>query len=134
MFSGQQPSAVAPTSIYYVNNSDTAYMYTTIVALNIENDQEQGVSTTVLMGNAGTIYVSQNNIYLTDQVNTYQPVETPSATPVQGGTTIMPMPIYPVQIYWQGTAIYRIQISGSITYPCRTRKRYRNRYEPVLDG
>ncbi len=112
VFSGQQPSAVAPTSIYYVNNSDTAYMYTTIVALNIENDQEQGVSTTVLMGNAGTMYVSQSNIYLTDQVTTYQPVETPSAAPSQTGTTIMPMPVIPVQLYWQGTAIYRIQISG----------------------
>ena len=113
VFSGQQPSAVAPTSIYYVNNSDTAYMYTTIVALNIENDQEQGVSTTVLMGNAGTMYVSQSNIYLTDQVSTYQPVETPSSAPSQTGTTIMPMPVIPVQLNWQGTAIYRIQISGS---------------------
>ncbi len=112
VFSGQQPSAVSPTSIYYVNNSDASYMYTTIVALNIENSQEQGVSTTVLMGNAGTIYVSQSNIYLTDQVTTYQPVKTPLATPSQTGTTIMPMPIIPVQLYWQGTAIYRIQISG----------------------
>ncbi len=112
VFSGQQPSAVTPTSIYYVNNSDTAYQYTTIVALNIENSQEQGVSTTVLMGNAGTIYVSQNNIYLTDQVTTIQPLQTPSGAPSQTGTTIMPMPIYPVQQYWQGTDIYRIQISG----------------------
>ena len=110
VFSGQQPSAVAPTSIYYVNNSDSAYMYTTIVALNIENSQEQGVSTTVLMGNTGTIYVSQNNIYLTDQVNTYQPVTI--SAPSQTGTTIMPMPIIPTQLSWQGTAIYRIQISG----------------------
>ena len=70
VFSGQQPSTVAPTSIYYVNNSDTAYMYTTIVALNIENSQEQGVSTTILMGNAGSIYVSPSNIYLTDQIAT----------------------------------------------------------------
>jgi uncharacterized secreted protein with C-terminal beta-propeller domain len=111
VFSGAQPSAVAATSIYYVNNSDSAYIYTTIVALNIENSQEQGVSTTVLMGNTGTIYVSQNNIYLTDQVNTYQPT-TISNTPSQTGTTIMPMPIIPTQLSWQGTAIYRIAISG----------------------
>ncbi len=111
VFSGAQPSAVAPTSIYYVNNSDSAYMYTTIVALDIANDLEQGVSTTVLMGNAGTIYVSQSNIYLTDQVNTYQPV-TISGAPSQTGTTIVPMPITPVQLNWQGTAIYRIAISG----------------------
>ena len=113
VFSGQQPSAVAPTSIYYVNNSDTAYMYTTIVALNIENNQEQGVSTTVLMGNAGTIYVSQNNIYLTDQVNTFQPLATSQGAPSQAGTTGTPMQIFPpVRLYSPGTAIYRIQISG----------------------
>ena len=42
-------------------------MYTTIMAVNIENSQEQAVSTTILMGNAGSIYVSQSNIYLTDE-------------------------------------------------------------------
>ena len=110
VFSGQQPSAVAPTSIYYVNNSDTAYTYTTIAALNIENDQEQGVSTTILMGNAGSIYVSQSNIYLTDEVTTYQ---SSMSSPPQTGTNIIPMPIAPVQLYSQGTDIYRIAISGS---------------------
>ena len=37
VFSGQGASTVAPTNIYYVNTSDSAYMYTTIAALNIEN-------------------------------------------------------------------------------------------------
>ena len=41
VFSGQQALHVAPTSIYYFNTSDPAYMYTTIVALNIENATEQ---------------------------------------------------------------------------------------------
>jgi uncharacterized secreted protein with C-terminal beta-propeller domain len=109
VFSGQQASTVAPTSIYYVNNSDSAYMYTTIMALNIENSQEQAVSTTILMGNAGSIYVSPSNIYLTDEVSTYQSTST---TATQTGTTIMPMPITPVQLYSQGTEIYRIAISG----------------------
>jgi len=109
VFSGQQASTVAPTNIYYVNTSDSAYMYTTIMALNIENSQEQAVSTTILMGNAGSIYVSPSNIYLTDEVSTYQSTST-AAT--QTGTTIMPMPIMPVQLYSQGTEIYRIAISG----------------------
>ena len=61
------------------------------------------------MGNAGSIYVSQSNIYLTDEVTTYQSTST---TPTQTGTTIMPMPIIPVQLYSQGTTIYRIAISG----------------------
>ncbi len=109
VFSGQQPSTVAPTNIYYVNSSDSAYMYTTIMALNIENSQEQAVSTTILMGNAGSIYVSPSNIYLTDEVTTYQGTST---TATQTGTAIVPEPFMPVQIYSQGTEIYRIAISG----------------------
>ena len=109
VFSGQQASTVAPTNIYYVNTSDSAYMYTTIVALNIENAQEQAANTTILMGNARTIYVSQSNIYLTDEVTTYQTIST---TATQTGITIMPMPIIPVQLYSQATEIYRIEISG----------------------
>ena len=121
VFTGQQAYNIAPTSIYYVNTSDSAYMYTTIVALNIQNASEQATNTTILMGNAGTIYVSQSNIYLTDQVSTYQSTETPeppSTTPSQSGITIMPMPIIPaLQLIWQGTSIYRIQISGpSLTF------------------
>jgi inhibitor of cysteine peptidase len=110
VFSGQQASTIAPTNIYYVNTSDSGYMYTTIMALNIENSQEQAVSTTILMGNAGSIYVSPSNIYLTDEVSTYQST---SNTATQTGTIIMPMPIMPVQLYSQGTEIYRIAISGS---------------------
>jgi uncharacterized secreted protein with C-terminal beta-propeller domain len=110
VFSGQQASTVAPTNIYYFKTSDSAYMYTTIMALNIENSQEQAVSTTILMGNAGSLYVSPSNIYLTDEVSTYQ---TTSSTATQTGTTVMPMPIIPVQLYSQGTEIYRIAISGT---------------------
>ncbi len=109
VFSGQAASTVAATNIYYVNNSDSAYMYTTIMAVNIENAQEQAVSTTILMGSAGSIYVSQSNIYLTDEVSTYQSTST---TTNQQGTAIVPMPIMPVQLYSQGTEIYRIAISG----------------------
>jgi uncharacterized secreted protein with C-terminal beta-propeller domain len=109
VFNGQGAYTVAPTNIYYVNSSDSAYMYTTIAALNIENAQEQAVSTTVLMGNAGSIYVSQSNIYLTDEVTSYQSISNP---PSQTGTTIAPIPITPVQLYSQNTEIYRIAISG----------------------
>ena len=110
IFSGQQASTVAPTNISYVNSSDSAYMYTTIIALNIENSQEQATSTTILMGNAGSIYVSPTNIYLTDEVSTYQGTST---TATQTGTAIVPMPLMPVQLYSQGTEIYRIAVSGS---------------------
>jgi uncharacterized secreted protein with C-terminal beta-propeller domain len=111
VFSGQQAFTVPPTNIYYVNTSDSAYMYTTIVALNIQNALEQITNATVLMGNARTIYVSQSNIYLTDEVTTYQTAKSSSNAPSQTGITIMPMPIVPA-FYRQATFIYRIQISG----------------------
>jgi len=117
VFTGQQAYNLAPTSIYYINTSDEAYMYTTIVALNIQNDAEEPTNTTILTGNAGAIYVSQSNIYLTDQVSTYQTTNTPAtsspASPSQSGVTIAPLPIAAPILTWQGTSIYRIQISDS---------------------
>jgi uncharacterized secreted protein with C-terminal beta-propeller domain len=121
VFTGQQAYNIPATSIQYTNTSDSAYMYSTIVALNIQDASEEATTATILMGNAGTIYVSQNNIYLTDQLSTYQTTETPeppSTTPSQSVTAIAPMPIAPApQLVWQGTTIYRIQISGpSLTF------------------
>ena len=114
IFTGPQAYNIPPTSIYYFNTSDPAYMYTTIVALNIQDATEPTTNTTILMGNAGSIYVSQNNIYLTDQITTYQNTETqPSTTPSQSAPVIIPIPVVPQQLIWQGTSIYRIQISGS---------------------
>ncbi len=85
-------------------------MYTTIMALNIENSQEQAVSTTILMGNAGSIYVSQSNIYLTDEVSTYQ--TTPTHSDFKQAQLLCQCRSSPVQLYSQGTDIYRIAISG----------------------
>jgi uncharacterized secreted protein with C-terminal beta-propeller domain len=93
-------------------------MYTTVVALNIQNAAEKATNTTVLMGNARTIYVSQSNIYLTDEVTTYQITpQTSSTTPTQTGTIIVPMPMIPAGSYSTWTSIFRIQISGpSLTF------------------
>jgi uncharacterized secreted protein with C-terminal beta-propeller domain len=118
---GQQAYNVAPTSIYYYNTADAAYMYTTIVALNVQDASQEATNTTILMGNAGTIYVSQSNIYLTDQISTYQTTNTPEPSPIitpsQSGILILPMPVVPQQLIWLGTSIYRIQISGpSLTF------------------
>jgi uncharacterized secreted protein with C-terminal beta-propeller domain len=103
VFTGQQAYNIEPTSIQYFNTSDPAYMYTTIVALNVQDASQEATSTTILMGNAGSIYVSQSNIYLTDQIST--------GTFAQPDLAINPTPI--VQPFWQGTSIYRIQISNS---------------------
>ena len=51
--------------IYYWDYPDTNYVFTSIMALNVkEGDFENKV---YLTGGSGTIYVSENNIYLTNQ-------------------------------------------------------------------
>ena len=87
VFTGQQAFNIEPTSIQYFNTSDPAYMYTTIVALNVQDSSQEATSTTILMGNAGSIYVSQSNIYLTDQIST--------GTSAQPDLAISPTPIVP---------------------------------------
>jgi uncharacterized secreted protein with C-terminal beta-propeller domain len=50
--------------IYYSNTSDNYYAFTTVVALNMFNDEEPS-TLTVLMGGTSNMYVSLNNIYIT---------------------------------------------------------------------
>ena len=119
VFAGQQAESIVPTTIYYFNTSDSAYMYTTVVALNVQSAAEDTTNTTVLMGNAGSIYVSASNIYLTDQVSTYQTAsgtassQSGSASSGIAVAPIAPMPIIMPQLTWQGTDIYRVAIDGS---------------------
>ena len=130
VFSGPQVSNVPPTDIYYGGSPDTYYSYTTLVNLNIMDATQQPTNITIMMGGAGTIYVSPDNIYVTCPDVQYE-TTTPAATsaPIQtstgkdsSSTAIAPSietkvisPI--VRPIWQGTAIYRISISGaSLTF------------------
>ncbi len=117
IFSGGQVSSVDPTTIHYANTSDTYYSYTTIVSLDLLNDAAQTSNVTIMMGNTGTMYVSQSNIYITYPISEYQTIAQPTGTSnSNGGITIMPMPLM-IRPSWQGTAIYRIQVSGaSLTF------------------
>jgi uncharacterized secreted protein with C-terminal beta-propeller domain len=57
---------VPATEIYYFENlCDFAYQYTTIMAINTQNDEEEITSETFLMTPAQTLFVSSNNIYIT---------------------------------------------------------------------
>lgn len=56
---------VKATEIFYSNASDDYYLYTTIVALNIKNSEEEPTYKTIMMGGTGSIYVSLSNIYIT---------------------------------------------------------------------
>ena len=63
--SDNETEVIPPDDIYYYNFSDTSYSFTTIVALNIQNDAQAATHETILLGATSGIYVSQNNIYLT---------------------------------------------------------------------
>jgi inhibitor of cysteine peptidase len=126
VFSGVQVSNVPPTDIYYAGTPDTYYSYTTVVSLNIMDSAQKPTNLTIMMGNAGTIYVSQSNIYVTYpdvQYETITPTENPTPIPTSTGrenssTPIVVKPVFPIiRPVWQGTAIYRISVSGaSLTF------------------
>ena len=53
------------TEIYYSNVSDYFYTFTTIVAINVQNDEQEPAHEPFLLGATRAIYVSLNNIYIT---------------------------------------------------------------------
>jgi inhibitor of cysteine peptidase len=62
---GGNETEIPATDIYYSNVSDYYYMYTTIMAINTQNDDQEPTYETILLGASSTLYVSLNNIYLT---------------------------------------------------------------------
>jgi len=78
--SDNETEVISADGIYYYNFSDTSYSFTTIVALNIKNDAQAPTHETILLGGTSTIYVSQNNIYLTFPDYTWQEDETMKTT------------------------------------------------------
>jgi len=75
--------------IYYCDVYDHFYMFTSIIAINTQDDSEAPTVETILLGASSNLYVSRDNIYLT--------------FPVWGW------------VMWesQKTAIHRIQIDGN---------------------
>ncbi len=65
VYSGGNGTEIPATDIYYSNVSDYYYMYTTIIAINTQNDGQEPTYETILLGASSNLYVSQNNIYLT---------------------------------------------------------------------
>jgi inhibitor of cysteine peptidase len=62
---GGNETETPATDIYYSDVSDYYYMYTTIIAINTQNDAQEPTTETILLGASSTLYVSPNNIYLT---------------------------------------------------------------------
>jgi len=65
IYSGGAEKEIPATDIYYSDVSDYYYMYTTIIAINTQNDDQEPTYETILLGASSNLYVSQNNIYLT---------------------------------------------------------------------
>jgi inhibitor of cysteine peptidase len=78
--SNNETEVIPADDIYYYNFSDTSYSFTTIVALNIQNDAQEPTHETILLGGTSNIYVSQNSIYLTFTDYTWQENETTKTT------------------------------------------------------
>jgi uncharacterized secreted protein with C-terminal beta-propeller domain len=58
--------AIQATEIYYFENfRDSWYEFTTIMAINTQNDDQAVTSETFLIGSAQNIFVSSSNIYIT---------------------------------------------------------------------
>jgi inhibitor of cysteine peptidase len=93
IYSGGNETEIHATDIYYSDVADYYYMYTTIIAVNTQNDGQEPTHETILLGASSNLYVSLDNIYLT--------------FPVWGGD----------MGDFEKTSIHRIQISGNnITY------------------
>jgi len=56
---------IQPSEIRYINVTDVSYYFTTILAVNIQNDAQKPTHETFLAGTGSQMYVSQNNMYLT---------------------------------------------------------------------
>jgi inhibitor of cysteine peptidase len=63
--SGGNETEIPATDIYYCDVYDYFYMYTTIMAINTQNDDQEPTYETILLGASSNLYVSLNNIYLT---------------------------------------------------------------------
>ena len=62
---GGNETEIPATDIYYSDVADYYYMYTTIIAVNTQNDGQEPTYETILLGASSALYVSLNNIYLT---------------------------------------------------------------------
>jgi uncharacterized secreted protein with C-terminal beta-propeller domain len=89
IYSGGTEKEIPATDIYYSGVADYYYMYTTIIAINTQDDNQEPTYETILLGASSNLYVSRDNIYLT--------------FPVWGGDVGDS----------QKTAIHRIHIQGS---------------------
>ncbi|MDI6805638.1 MAG: beta-propeller domain-containing protein [Candidatus Bathyarchaeia archaeon] len=64
IYSEGECKVIPATEIYYSDIADYGYIFTTIVAVNVQEDGQEPTDETVLSGWTTNMYVSQENIYL----------------------------------------------------------------------
>lgn len=60
-----EAKVVQPTEVRYLPLPDIVYYFTTVVAINVTNDAQEPTYETLLTGATTSMYVSQDNMYLT---------------------------------------------------------------------
>jgi len=65
VYSNEEAKEISVSGIQYFNTSDSYYMFTTIVAMNVQDLAEEPTNKTILLGGTSCMYVSLNNIYIT---------------------------------------------------------------------
>jgi len=65
VYSNDGIKEISVSGIQYFNTSDSYYMFTTIVAMNVQDVAEKPTNKTILLGGTSCMYVSLNNIYIT---------------------------------------------------------------------
>ncbi len=64
VYSDERVEMIEPSKIMYFNTSDSYFVFTTIVAINVQNDKQPPTKTTILLGGTSCMYVSTENIYI----------------------------------------------------------------------
>jgi len=65
VYSGSDMTELGPSEISYSNITDYYYAFTTVAAINIQDDEQEPTHETFLLGATSNMYVSVNNIYIT---------------------------------------------------------------------
>jgi len=106
---------ISASEIYYSDVVDYSYTFTTIVALNTQNDGEEPTYKTILMGVTSSMYVSRDNIYITIPKWTTSEVKTSGSFLGEVARRITDFGRVfsrTLQVEGESTVIYRIHVEG----------------------
>jgi len=65
IYSNDGIKEISASEIHYSNASDDYFMFTTVVAFNMQNTAEEATHETLMMGGTSSMYVSLSSIYIT---------------------------------------------------------------------